>query len=214
MAFQNREDAARQLARRLSHYRGCDPVIVGVPRGGVPMARIVADALGGELDVILVHTICAPDNPSNAVGAVDESGEITFVDTGRQDLPARYIEREARQGLDELQRRRRLYAPSLAPVDISGRVVIIVDDGIATGSSILAAVRSIRKKRPGHLVVAIPVATPGALALVRREVDEIECVLTPVPLVAIGGYYREFPAVTDEQVVASLARHETPAASA
>jgi predicted phosphoribosyltransferase len=214
MAFQNREDAARQLAERLSRYRGLDPVVLGVPRGGVPMARIVADALRGDLDVILVRTIRAPDNPANAVGAVDESGAITFVDTGRQDLTEEYIQSEARLGFQEICRRRRLYAPSRAPVALAGRIAIVVDDGITTGSSMLAAVRAIRKQRPKQLVVAVPIATPGSLVLVRREVDEIVCLLTPVPLVAIAGFYRDFPMVSDEQVVAALTRPTTVASAA
>ncbi|HSC27165.1 MAG TPA: phosphoribosyltransferase family protein [Vicinamibacterales bacterium] len=211
MAFKNRADAAHQLAQRLIRHRGGNPVVLGVPRGGVPMARIVADALGGELDVILVRKIGAPYNPEYAVGAVDEAGTITLTDFGREQAPRDYIQAEARRQIDLIRRRRHLYTPARSPVDLSGRLVIVVDDGIATGASMLAAVRAVRRQNPRELIVAVPVAAPDSLIAIRREVDEVVCLLAPVPLLAISGFYEEFSTVPDDDVTAALSGSVAPA---
>jgi predicted phosphoribosyltransferase len=206
MAFRNREEAARRLAERLSAYRSVSPVVLGVPRGGVPMARVVADELGGDLDIVLVGKISAPENPAYAVGAVDETGTVSLLDDGRRAALREYLETEAARQLDLIRRRRELYTPFHGPVQLRDRIVILVDDGIATGASMLAAVRAVRRHGPRRLVVAIPVAVPGPLALIRRDVDDVVCLLAPVPLVAISGFYEDFAAVSDEQVVAALTR--------
>lgn len=214
MSFQNREQAAGRLVEYLSQYRGLNPVVLGVPRGGVPMARIVADALGGELDVVLVRKICAADNLDYALGAVDETGAVTLTAPGRVPALREHIEAESRRQLDEMRRQRQLYTPSRGPLDVKGRIAIIVDDGIATGATMLAAVRAVRKGQPKRLIAAVPVASTGFLARVRGEVDDVVCLLAPTPLVAIPGFYREFPAVTDDDVIAALARTSAPAIAA
>jgi predicted phosphoribosyltransferase len=206
MSFRNREEAAHQLAGRLSAYRSLNPVVLGIPRGGVPMARVVADELGGELDVVLVGKIGAPENPACAIGAVDETGTISLLDAGRRAELRAYVEAETARQLEIIHRRRQLYTPSRVPVALANRLVIVVDDGVATGATMVAAVRAVRRQSPRRLVVAVPVAVPGSLALIRHEVDEVICLLAPVPLAAISGYYEDFAAVSDQQVSAALAR--------
>jgi len=206
MAFTDREDAGRRLAHALADYRGLHPVVLGVPRGGVPLARIVADALDGDLDVVLVCRLSAPQNPDYAIGAVDEFGNITLSDSGGYRITDPYVQAEARRQVEELHRRRQLYSPTRTPVDLEDRIVILVDDGIATGASMRAAVRTVRSHRPQQLTVAIPVASPDALVHIRRDVDRIVCLLSPVPPVAIPGFYGRFEPVSDAAVAALLVR--------
>lgn len=207
MAFHNREDAARQLAAHLARYRGTGAVVVAVPRGGVPVARIVADQIEAELDVVLVCKITAPGNTGCAVGAVDESGRVTLTDYGRQHVPEDYIRREADRHAATLRQRRERYTPFKASVDLAGKTVIIVDDGISTGASMLSAIRAVRRNHPERVIVAAPLACTDALVSIQHEADEFVCLLPAVPLMAVSGFYQEFPAVTDEDVAAALARN-------
>ena len=139
MRFQSREQAAELLAERLSGYRGKNPLVVGIPRGAVPMARVIAKALGGDLDVVLVHKLGAPGRQELAIGAVDENGDVFLSDFAEEmGIDTRYIEREKKSQLDRLRQRRLLYTPHRAPVDATGRTVIVVDNGVATGSTLLA----------------------------------------------------------------------------
>jgi predicted phosphoribosyltransferase len=206
MAFRNREEAGRQLAQRLSRYRGSDAVVVAVPRGGVPVGRVVADRLEADLDVVLVCKISAPGNMGCAIGAVDESGLVTLTDYGRQHVPDEYIRREADRQVATLRERRERYTPLKPPVSLSGRTAIVVDDGISTGASMLAAVRAVRRQRPARLVVAVPLACTDALLAIGREADEVVCLLPAVPLMAVSGFYEEFPPVSDDDVAQALVR--------
>jgi predicted phosphoribosyltransferase len=204
MAFRDREDAARQLVERLTRFRGMDAVVLAVPRGAVPMGRIVANALAADLDVVLVCRISAPGDPGCAVAAVDESGEITLTDYGRQRVPQEYIRAEADRQVDTLRERRRLYTPFHKPVELAGRTVIIVDDGICSGASMLAALRAVRRQQPERLVAAVPIACTDALLAIEHEADEVVCLLPAVPRSAISGFYQDFPPVSDDEVVAAL----------
>ena len=205
--FEDRDDAARQLAARLVAYRGQRPLVLGIPRGAVPMARTLADALDGELDVVLVRKLRAPGSPEVAIGAVDESGWTYLAPhaaaTGAG--PA-YIAEETRRQRDALRARRARYSPVHPPVDLAQRVVIVVDDGLATGATMLAALHSLRQRHPARLVCAVPVASPRALEQVAPLADEVVCLLAPDDFQAVGQYYRSFPQVEDEAVVALLAR--------
>jgi len=206
--FKNREEVARQLADRLAAYRGQHPLVLGVPRGAVPMARIIADALGGDVDVILVRKLRAPAQPELAIGAVDESGSV---------LKGRYFDvvsdQQAREEVctqqELLRTRRELYTRAQKAIDPAGRLVIIVDDGIATGSSMLSAIRSVRRRRPQKIVVAIGVAAPASLANIREEADEVVCLHSPEEFFAVGQFFGDFSEVTDDMVVAALARPAT-----
>lgn len=212
MRFRNREDAAARLAARLGGYRGRCPLVLGVPRGAAPMARIIADALGGDLDVVLVRKLRAPGQPELAIGAVDEAGTIL---EGRYfDLASdEYLRGEVRTQQEILRKRRELYTTAQPAIDPAGRVVIIVDDGIATGSSMLAAIRSVRARGPKKIVVAIGVAPAGSLERFRAEADEVVCLHAPEDFYAVGQFFDDFSEVNDEMVVAALAHPRMPAAS-
>ena len=204
MPFENRAQAADLLARRLHAYRGRHPLVLAIPRGAVPMGRVIADALDGELDVILVRKLRAPQNPELAIGSIDETGAV-YLDPDTRDLWSEpYLEAEKKTQLATLQQRRQLYQPKGSPADPSGRVVIVLDDGIATGSTMIAALRAVRARRPAKLTAATAVASTEALRRIRREADEVVCLETPALLYAIGYYFRDFSQVSDAEVMAAL----------
>jgi predicted phosphoribosyltransferase len=209
MRFTNREQAATLLAKRLVIYRGQHPLVLAVPRGAVPMARIIADTLGGELDAVLVRKLRAPGQPELAIGAVDEAGAILkgrYFDIASDE----YLLEEVRTQHEILRKRRVLYTRARPAVDPAGRVVIIVDDGIATGSSMLAAIGSVRARKPRKLVAAIAVAPPGSLAGIWAVADEVVCLYAPEDFYAVGQFFEDFSEVTDDMVVAALARPTRP----
>ncbi len=203
MRFRNRADAARRLADGLSGYRRQHPLVLGVPRGGVPMARAIADALEGDVDVVLVRKLRAPDQPEFAIGAVDETGTVVQGDYFTS-VPRAYVEEEIRAEQEILRERRARYTRARPPADPGGRLVIIVDDGIATGSSMLAAVRSVRARGARRVVVAVAVAPLEAVERLRREADDIVCLHAPEPFFAVGQFFEDFSQVTDDEVVAAL----------
>jgi predicted phosphoribosyltransferase len=213
MPFENRAQAGRMLASRLEKYRGQHPLVLAIPRGAVPMGKIVADALDGELDVVLVRKLRAPHNPELAIGSIDETGVI-YLDPDTRDLwDEAYIEGEKQVQLETLRRRREMYFPRGSPVDPAGRVVIVLDDGIATGSTMIAALRAARSRHPATLVAAAGVASAEALHLMRGEADEVVCLETPAVLYAIGYHFRDFSQVSDEEVVTILREARRPRAS-
>jgi putative phosphoribosyl transferase len=210
MRFRHREEAARLLAGRLAIYRGRHPLVLGVPRGAVPMARIIADELGGDVDVVLVRKIRAPDQPELALGAIDERGAVVkgpYFDLA----PSSYLREEIRRQQETLRLRRQLYTRDRPPVDPAGRLVIVVDDGVATGASMLAAVRAVRAAGPSRLVVAIGVAPPDSLAALNAEADDVVCLSSQADFHAVGQFFESFPEVTDEMVVAALSAATSPA---
>ena len=214
MRFRSREHAAQILAERLSAaYKNKNPLILGIPRGALPMAEIIADALGGELDVVLVHKLSHPDQPEFAVGAIDESGRLYLADWATE-LTPQLLEDEKQRQLDVLRRRRNLYTPLRPPIDPLGRIAIVVDDGIATGSTMIAALRAVRTKRPKKLICAVAVASPQALHAMSREADAVVCLTAPAEFFAVGQFFDDFAQVTDEDVVDILQRHQTAAAGA
>ena len=214
MRFRSREHAAQILAERLSAaYKNKNPLILGIPRGALPMAEIIADALGGELDVVLVHKLSHPDQPEFAVGAIDESGRIYLADWATE-LTPQLLEDEKQRQLDVLRRRRNLYTPLRPPTDPLGRIAIVVDDGIATGSTMIAALRAVRTKRPKKLICAVAVASPQALHAMSREADAVVCLTAPAEFFAVGQFFDDFAQVSDEDVVVILQRHKAAAAGA
>jgi putative phosphoribosyl transferase len=212
--FDSRVDAARQLAKALGHYAERNPLVLAIPRGAVGMGRVLADELGGELDVVLVRKLRSPDSPEFAVGAIDESGWAYVADhAARAGADTAYLEHEKRVQLETLRKRRAQYTPARPPIDAKGRIVIVVDDGLATGATMMAALHAARAKQPERLVCAVPVAAPDSLERVRPYADEMVCLDAPEEFFAVAQFYRQFPQVEDEDVVALLA-HDAKAAGA
>ncbi len=213
--FESRADAGQRLAAALAAYRGRHPLVLAVPRGAVEMGAEIAHALEGELDVVLVKKLRAPGAPEFAVGAIDETGWTYIADhAAAAGADAAYLAKEKETQLELLRRRRTQYTPARPPADPAGRVAIVVDDGIATGASMIAALHAVRAKKPARLVCAVPVAAADSLENIRPYADEVVCLATPENFMAVGQFYREFQQVEDEQVVALLARHGKRTAAA
>lgn len=212
MFFKNRHDAAEQLARRLAHYAGRRPLVLAIPRGAVPMGRLIADRLDGDLDVVLVRKLGAPDSSEFAMGAVDESGWSYVAPYATQyGADERYLHEERERQLAVIRDRRALYTPGHAPIDAAGRVVIVVDDGLATGATMMAALHAVRQRGPERLVCAVPVASAESIELVQPHADEVVCLDVPPFFGAVGRFYASFPQVEDEEVVRLLrAPRESP----
>lgn len=215
--FRDRRQAGRMLAgeleRALPHR---DVVVLGLPRGGVPVAAEVAEVLGAQLDAFAVRKIGAPEAEEYALGAL-ASGGIEFIDWPRVHLlgidPSRVatiVERERA----ELARRERAYRDSRPAPDLTGKVVVLVDDGLATGSTMRAAVQAVRGRQPARIVVAVPVASEEAVDTLRSEGIECHVVATPFPFIAVGAWYRDFAQVTDEEVRELLGRAAVRVAAA
>ena len=205
--FDSRIDAARRLAKALAAYRGRNPLVLAIPRGAVGMGKVLADELGGELDVVLVRKLRSPFSPELAVGAIDESG-WTYIagHASRSGADPAYLEREKSVQLETLRKRRAQYTPARPPIDAKDRIVIVVDDGLATGASMIAALHAARAKQPQRLICAVPVAAPESLARVRSLADEVVCLDSPEEFYAVGQFYADFSQVEDEEVVAVLAQ--------
>lgn len=213
MRFRNRQHAAELLAERLRvSYKNKNPLVLGVPRGAVPMAKFIADALGGELDVVLVHKLTHPEQPELAIGAIDEQGNA-FISDWAKDLDPVYLEAEKKRQLAVLAKRRATYTPARQPIDPKGRIVIVVDDGIATGSTMTAALRALRGRKPKKLVGAVAVASPDAARAMLHECDSMVCLNVPAEFYAVGQFFDDFAQVTDEEVVAIL-KHDIEKVSA
>lgn len=205
--FTDRIDAAQQLADALAPWRGRNPLVLAIPRGAVPIGAVVAQRLGGELDLVLVRKLHAPGAPEFAVGAVDESGWV-YVAAHAASVGATgsYLAGQKQEQMEELERRRALYTPGRSRIDPAGRVVIVVDDGLATGATMVAALHSVRQRQPERLVCAVPVASPEAVRLVGEYCDEVVCLHAPRRFAAVGQFYRDFPQLEDAEVIALLAQ--------
>jgi putative phosphoribosyl transferase len=215
MLFANREDAAKLLAQQLSAYCEKDNALVlAIPRGAVPMARIIADALAGSLDVVLVRKLGHPEQPELAIGAIDERGN-TFFSAWAAEVSPSYIESERQHQLAVLQMRRAKYTPLHDAVDPRGRSVVVVDDGTATGATMIAALRSVRVRQPKKLIAAVAVASLEAAKLLRNECDALVCLQIPADFSAVGQFFNDFSQVSDQEVIDLLsARQEKISACA
>jgi putative phosphoribosyl transferase len=211
--FADRRAAGRALAQALLHHAGTDALVLGLPRGGVPVADEVARVLGGTLDVWVVRKLGAPYQPELGMGAIAE-GPAVFIDrtiVGLLRIDAPRLLAVARREMEEVRRRVERFRGGRPLPAIRGRTVILVDDGIATGGTMRAAIRAIRKRGPARLVVATPVATPEIVAGLRGQVDEVVCLHQTPELHAIGLWYEDFRQVPDEEVVRILQRAARPA---
>ena len=210
MTFRDRSDAGRRLAKALCEYKGRNAVVLALPRGGVPVAAEVAAALEAPLDLVLVRKIGVPTQPELAMGAVvDGAAPIVVRNEEVIELSgttADEFDTECAGELAEIERRRRLYIGERARAEIAGQVVIVIDDGIATGATTRAALQAIRNRKPKELVLAVPVAPPDTIEQLRPEVDALICLETPELFGAIGYFYRDFRQISDQEVVAILKR--------
>jgi putative phosphoribosyl transferase len=206
--FPDRTEAGCRLAERLKHLKDQQPVVLALPRGGVPVAYEVASVLQAPLDLVLVRKIGAPFQPELAIGAVVD-GERPELVLNRDliteyGIPESYVESERRRQLAEIERRRERYLAGRARAPVQDRTAIVIDDGIATGATMEAALHATRRAGPRRLVLAVPVAPPDTIARLRPEVDEVVCVLVPAFLGAIGSFYRDFRQLRDEDVIGLL----------
>lgn len=210
MYFTDRNEAGERLAEALLKYKGQDVVVLAIPRGGVPVGLPVAKALDAPLDIVLVRKIGAPSQPELAVAAVVD-GEHAQTVRNEEVLSILgvsddYMKTETARQLAEIERRRSLYLGDRVRPPLAGKTVIVVDDGIATGATVRAALMGIRLNKPERLVLAVPVAPPDAIVQLRGEVDDIVCLATPEDFLAIGQFYAVFDQLTDAEVVDLLGR--------
>jgi putative phosphoribosyl transferase len=209
MAFHDRREAGKRLAQKLKHFMNeSDAIVLALPRGGVPVAYEVANELHLPLDVFLVRKLGTPGQEELAMGAIGSGGAcylnvtvLRSLDISVDDIRA-VVDHERR----ELERRENLYRDGRPSPTIAGRVAILIDDGLATGASMYAAVAALRKRDPKRIVVAVPVAPADAIAELRSEVDEVVCLFTPEPFIAVGAWYADFSQTTDDEVRALLNR--------
>jgi predicted phosphoribosyltransferase len=204
--FRDREDGARQLAEKLKGRKLHDPLVLAIPRGGVVTGAVLARELGAELDVILSRKLRAPGQPELAVGAISEDGRVHLNRYAEEffDALEDHLAEESCRQLAEIERRKRLFRAVRPRAPLSRRSVIVTDDGIATGSTMIAALQTVRAQHPLELIVAVPVASPRRLEEVRRWCDDVVCVLNSEALWAVGQCYEDFAQVEDDEVVRLL----------
>ncbi|NNL86065.1 MAG: phosphoribosyltransferase [Myxococcales bacterium] len=211
--FEDRREAGERLAKELLYLADRDPVVLALPRGGVPIGVEVARTLGAPLDLLLVRKIGAPGQPELAIGAVVDGERIDIVVNeeiaATMGLSASFVRERGKQQVEEIERRRRLYLEGRQRYDVRNRTAVVVDDGIATGATVRAALRGVRRREPQHLILAVPVAPPDTLDSLRSEVDEIVCLEMPFDFGAIGRFYRDFRQLSDQDVAALLDEAES-----
>ena len=206
LPFATRASAGALLARRLAGYAGRDVLVLGIPRGGVPVAAALAAALGAELDVAIARKLGAPYQPELGIGAVAADG-TTYLNPDlvrHLVVTADYLARVQREELAEARRREARFRGSRPPPRIARRTVIVVDDGLATGATVRAAVEAVRRQRPARVVVAVPVGAREACAAMRAVADEVVCLAQPEPFLGVGLHYRSFPQLDDDEVIRIL----------
>lgn len=204
--FRDRGDAGQKLAERLSAYRDVPDVVLALPRGGVPVAYPVAEALNAPLDVFLVRKLGVPGHEELAMGAIASGGVQVLNDTVVRalDIPKAVIDAIAQRERQELERRERVYREGRPPLALRDRVCILVDDGLATGASMHAAITALRTQEPREIIVGVPAAALETCEMFEGEVDDLICVFTPEPFYGVGMWYADFSQTTDEEVIAYL----------
>jgi putative phosphoribosyl transferase len=208
LSFRDRADAGRQLVPRLMIYAGQNPVVLALPRGGVPVAFEVAQALRAPLDLIFVRKIGAPGHAEYGLGAVVDGAHPQVVLNEEAlsllNVPPGYIEEETQRQLKEIERRRQHYLAGRQPVDVAGRIAIVVDDGIATGGTVRAALKGLSRAWPARLILAVPVAPRDTIERLKAEADEVICLMTPEPFYAVGEHFDDFSQTSDREVTTLL----------
>ena len=208
--FKDRSEAGQALAKALENFRDDNPIILALPRGGLPLGYEVAKALHAPLDIVLVRKIGTPASPELAAGAVVDGDDPQLVLNENiiemYNISPEYIEEQKVQKLKEIEHRREMYRSGRPPLSIEGRTIIVIDDGIATGATVRAALKGLRKKNPKKLVLAIPVAPAEILPELDQEIDEVICLQAPSPFYAVGGYYQDFTPVEDQEAIEFLER--------
>ncbi|SKA35866.1 putative phosphoribosyl transferase [Enhydrobacter aerosaccus] len=215
--FKDRTDAGCLLAQALAVYRDKNPVVLALPRGGVPVAAEVAKALNAPLDLVLVRKIGAPMQPELAIGAVVDGADPIVVRNAEiisatGTTPIEFDKICVREAA-EIERRHRAYLGNRPPVPLQGATAIVVDDGIATGATMMAALRAIRRRQPAKLVLAVPTAAPESLGSLRREADATVCLTAPDYFGSVGAFYEDFRQISDEEVIATMAKQPVPGSS-
>ena len=211
--FRNRREAGQVLAANLSRYAGKpDVLVLALPRGGVPVAYEVSRALGAPLDLFLVRKLGVPGWKELAMGAVATGGVRVLNDDVVRDfqIPEHVIESVAAEEQKELERREHDYRGGRPAPDLGGRIVVLVDDGLATGATMHAAVRAVAQQNPARIIVAVPTASPETCEEFRADVDEVFCAITPAPFRAVSLWYEDFPQTTDEEIRDLLSKAQTP----
>lgn len=205
MMLKNREEAAELLLKKLMKFKKQNPLVLGIPRGAMPMARIIAEGLEGELNAILIHKIPAPNQPELAIGSVGLSGEIyrlPLIET--YEIPESYVQQAAYQQVEILKKRQERF--HLPPLSCKDRVVIIVDDGIATGATVMGAIHEVRRQKPRKLILAAGVVAQSTADEIRPKVDELISLDEPEYFYAVSQFFSDFTQVTDEEVVEILSK--------
>jgi predicted phosphoribosyltransferase len=208
MLFRDRHEAGKLLAQKLLDLKGNpNAIVLGIPRGGVVVAYEVAKTLGLPLDVFVARKIGAPGNPELAIGAVASDGTVVLdeLSISLMGVPKQYIEKETERQKEEIRKRLQAYRGGREGYSLQGKIVILVDDGVATGATIIASLRAIKASNPSQTILAVPVAPPDTAEKLRREADKVICLYTPSPFWAVGAFYVNFEQISDEEVQALLA---------
>jgi hypothetical protein len=211
--FNDRDEAGWMLVERLRGACLRKPLVLAIPRGGVEVGAAIARGLGAELDVVLSRKLRAPNQPELALGAVSETGEVylNHFASAMSDAGSTYVEAERRRQMAEIDRRRAMFRAVRPQATIAGRTVILTDDGLATGATMIAAIRTVRSAGAAEIVVAVPVGAPDRIDVIRPLVDRVVCLIEPADFWAVGQFYRSFEQVSDERVVELLREFGSPA---
>lgn len=209
MTFKDRREAGRKLAETLEEYKNSkDAILLALPRGGVVVADEIAKELNLPLDIVVPRKIGSPQNPEYAIGAITETGEGVWNKGEIEDIDKEWLEKEIEKEKDEAKRRLKIYRGGKPPLALKNKIVILIDDGIATGLTLLAAIKSVKKQNPLKIIVAAPVGASDSVQIIKKEVDEVVCLYTPTFFGAVGSFYEEFGQTSDEEVINILQKYK------